>query len=90
MGREHCTCCRSGAAGWAQCGSRLLGTLELLPLDSLRSMQASSDFDTFNLDDVDAAFALVQPLRYQQNLALRCGGVPAECPVLFAGLRGFA
>jgi hypothetical protein len=30
-----------------------------------------SDFDTFNLDDVDAAFALIQPLRYQQNLVLR-------------------
>ena len=34
-------------------------------------LQASSDFDVFNLDDVDAAFALFQPLRYQQNIALR-------------------
>ena len=37
-------------------------------------LQASSDFDVFNLDDVDAAFALFQPLRYQQNIALRWVG----------------
>lgn len=35
--------------------------------------QAQADFDVFNLDDVDAAFARVTPLRYQQNMALRCG-----------------
>ena len=33
--------------------------------------QAESDFDAFNLDDIDAAFAAVVPLRYQQNVMLR-------------------
>lgn len=37
----------------------------------------------FNLDDVDAAFALVQPLRYQQNMALRWG--LQNCQLLQAG-----
>jgi hypothetical protein len=41
--------------------------------------QAVSDFDVFNLDDVDTAFALVQSLRYQQNLSLRCGTAVLDC-----------
>lgn len=38
--------------------------------DQYLAQQAQADFDVFNLDDVDAAFARVTPLRYQQNMAL--------------------
>jgi hypothetical protein len=39
-------------------------------------LQANSDFDVFNLDDVDAAFAPQRfaTLRYQQNVQLAGGG----------------
>ena len=38
--------------------------------DHYTARAACSDFDAFTLDDVDAAFALVVPLRYQQTAAL--------------------
>ncbi|PSC73960.1 cleavage and polyadenylation specificity factor subunit 2 [Micractinium conductrix] len=53
--------------------------------DQYLSRQAQSEFDTFNLDDVDAAFARVTPLRYQQNLALSGKGVGITLTPFAAG-----
>lgn len=57
------------------------------PLHSF--LQAISDFDVFNLDDVDAAFALVHPLRYQQNMALRWAVRPWRGAAAGASSQGF-
>ena len=40
--------------------------------------QEREDFSAFDLDDVDAAFSAITPLKYQQTLQLQ-GGVPFPC-----------
>jgi Cft2 family RNA processing exonuclease len=43
---------------------------QMFMYDQYSSRTEAADFDVFDLDDVDAAFARVKTLRFQQNLAL--------------------
>ncbi len=45
-----------------------MGQLEMY--DQFLSRRAAADFDIWNLDDVDEAFAAATPVKYQQRLAL--------------------
>ena len=45
-----------------------MGQLELY--DQFLSRRADADFDAWDLDDVDAAFAAATPVKFQQRLAL--------------------
>ena len=44
---------------------------ELYMYDQALSWQLAADFETFSLDDVDAAFALVRQVKFQQNVKLK-------------------
>jgi len=45
--------------------------------DQYLTRHAVSDFDVFDLDDVDEAFARITPLKYQQSLSLAGAHVQA-------------
>ena len=45
-----------------------MGQLEMY--DQYLSRHAAADFDTWDLDDVDAAFAAASPVKFQQRVAL--------------------
>lgn len=43
---------------------------EIFMYDQYETRHAVSDFDTFDLDDVDEAFARITPLKYQQTFTM--------------------
>jgi cleavage and polyadenylation specificity factor subunit 2 len=53
--------------------------------DAFLALRAASDFDAFDLDDVDAAFARLTQLRYRQEVALTGRGAGVSLTPLAAG-----
>lgn len=49
---------------------------EMAMYDQYLAHHEASDFDTYDLDDVDAAFSQITPLKYQQTLSLTGAGPP--------------
>ena len=46
--------------------------------DAFLCRQASSDFNAFNLDNVDEAFAQITPLRYQQTISINTHQIKSQ------------
>ena len=53
---------------------------QMFMYDHWISLREVSDFETFDLDDVDRAFNSISALKYQQELALEGGLGPGEGP----------
>lgn len=53
---------------------------QMFMYDQYLTRHATSDFEVFNLDDVDEAFSRITPLKYQQTLTLEGLPLPHTSP----------
>ena len=51
---------------------------QMFAYDAFLCRQASSDFNAFNLDNVDEAFAQITPLRYQQTISINTHQIKSQ------------